>query len=211
MPVFHSRYFILIGFFLFCHVPEAGAAQQHGALISYSADLQLFGHRGIVSEDTSAFTKWNGVLERQAHSKPTEKINKWHIFLDSIRSKNPDEQIKAVNNYMNRVPYISDKDNYGVGDYWATLAEFLERGGDCEDYALAKYFSLLELGFDAKQMKIVILYDRSKGLDHTVLALTWDGKTEILDNQSRYVRDADALQHYKPIYAISGYSWWRFL
>lgn len=171
----------------------------------------LFGRSGIASADTSAFTKWNDALKRNAHIKDTAEVRAWHAFLDTLRDKTPAEQIAGVNDYLNRVPYLSDMENYGVADYWATVDEFLARGGDCEDYSIAKYMSLLELGFDARQMRLVILYDFGHRVDHAVLAVTDGGKVDILDNQFASVRDASTISTYKPIYAISQEKWWRFL
>ena len=112
---------------------------------------------------------------------------------------------------MNKIAYIADKQNYGVDDYWATIEEFMTRGGDCEDYALAKYRSLMQLGFSANELRLVILYDQDKRINHAVLAVMLDGKWKILDNQVQNVRDDDEISNYKPIYAISQNSWWRFI
>ncbi|MFQ6016751.1 MAG: transglutaminase-like cysteine peptidase, partial [Kiloniellaceae bacterium] len=57
------------------------------------------------------------------------------------------EKLRAVNRFFNRWPYKTDRMVYGVGEYWATPTEFMSRSGDCEDYAIAKFFALRELGF----------------------------------------------------------------
>lgn len=179
-------------------------------MASLNAD-QLFGRAAIASLDTSAFTKWNDALRRNGHIKDTKEVSAWREYLDTLRDKTPAEQIVGVNDYLNRMPYLSDLDNYGAPDYWATVDEFLARGGDCEDYSLAKYMSLIELGFDAHQMRLVILYDFGHRVDHAILAVTLDGKVDILDNQFSSVREASSISTYKPIYAISQERWWRFL
>jgi predicted transglutaminase-like cysteine proteinase len=56
--------------------------------------------------------------------------------------------LQKVNDFFNKIPYLTDQEHWGVPDYWATPAEMVASwGGDCEDYAIAKYMSLKELGF----------------------------------------------------------------
>lgn len=170
----------------------------------------LFGLSADSDSNTAAFTKWHGALDRQADVAPTKEIEEWKAYLATLRGKSPEAQVNAVNSYMNKVRYVSDRKNYGKGDYWATVAEFMSRGGDCEDYSLAKYFSLLALGFDAKDMRVVILFDRAKRIEHAVLAVSLNGRELILDNQSARVREDASISNYKPIYAVARDMWWRF-
>lgn len=172
---------------------------------------QLFGHKEVVHRGTAAFTKWVASNQSQARAAQTEQTREWKSFLATLRGQGRREQIEAVNHYMNKIAYIADKQNYGVDDYWATIEEFMTRGGDCEDYALAKYRSLMQLGFSANELRLVILYDQDKRINHAVLAVMLDGKWKILDNQVQNVRDDDEISNYKPIYAISQNSWWRFI
>lgn len=116
-----------------------------------------------------------------------------------------------MNEYINRVQYVADADNYGQADYWATPAEFLARGGDCEDYAIAKYASLQILGFDVSQMQVVVLYNAERGERHAVLAMESGEHTLILDNLSQQIADSAQIADYQPIYAISQYSWYRYV
>src|SRR5690606_13640276 len=93
----------------------------------------------------------------------------WQRFLDRQSYETPMRQLLAVNNYMNRYPYKQDDWLYGQSDYWANVQEFLEQSGDCEDFAIAKYFSLRQLGFPAEDMQILMVYDVYSGTDHAVL------------------------------------------
>jgi len=64
--------------------------------------------------------------------------------------------LRAVNAYVNSSKYIPDLDAYGQFDHWASLEEFVASGGgDSEDFALAKYSLLVEMGFDAERLAIV--------------------------------------------------------
>ena len=84
------------------------------------------------------------------------------------------KKLNIVNTWVNQIHYKSDKKVYGVNDYWATLYEFVGKNmGDCEDYTIAKYYILKELGIDPKRMKFtyVIYKDRrGKKISHMVLS-----------------------------------------
>jgi len=95
-------------------------------------------------------------------------------------------QIEKVNNYFNGIVNELDILNWEKEDYWATPNEFVTRGkGDCEDFVIAKYFSLKELGIEPKNMMLIIVkVDGMKEL-HAVLGVK-NGSSEILilDNLS---------------------------
>lgn len=177
----------------------------------FANDKSLFGRKEVVHQGTAAFTKWSSAISAQSRAATTDKVSEWKSFLSTLRGADPTAQIEAVNQYMNEVAYLSDKKNYGRDDYWATVAQFFERGGDCEDYALAKYHSLIQLGFKPTQLRLVILYDENKRINHAVLAVAHEGSWKILDNQSQSVRNDGEISNYKPIYAISRNNWWRFI
>lgn len=118
------------------------------------------------------------------------------------------EQMKAVNSYFNRWPYRLDIDVYGVSDYWATPGEFLKLSGDCEDYSITKYYALRKLGFAVDTMRIVLLKDTIRNISHSILAVTLDGETYVLDNLSDLVLSHLKYEHYVPQYSVNElYRW----
>ena len=166
--------------------------------------------------DISAFTKWTGVIARYNNERnqckdencPQARID---VLVKGLNGKPISEQIEAVNNFYNAVPYIEDSANYGVEDYWATPYQFLERGGDCEDYAIAKYLTLKRLGVPESMMKIIILQDNNLGgIMHAVLEVRLDEQKMLLDNQARDVVDESTIYHYRPIYALNTTAWWTY-
>lgn len=70
--------------------------------------------------------------------------------------------VTAINAQINQTPYRSDWASWQARDYWATPEEFARRGGDCEDYAIAKYFALREAGAPADALRLVYLYESKK-------------------------------------------------
>ena len=132
----------------------------------------------------------------------------WKKFLASIAKKDRSYQINAIDTYVNQVRYVDDRRRFGRSDYWATPNEFFGRGGDCEDYAIAKYLSLKHLGFDTSKMRLVVLKDTSIGINHAVLVVYHKGEALVLDNQARFVVPARKIAHYKPYYSVNEKHWW---
>ncbi len=180
----------------------------------------LFGSHEVRSSRLSLFPKWQGTLsryfdERKLADAPCTStifnrchLREWKKFLKGLRGETRAEQIKLVNQYMNRHPYIIDPRNYGVPDYWATPRQFLTRDGDCEDYAIAKYLSLRALGFKAGLMRIVVLQDLNLDAAHAVLVVNQGRRKLVLDNQIETVIDHKVIRHYRPIYSINEEAWW---
>ena len=106
----------------------------------------------------------------------------WNKFKSETKDKPLMEKIEAVNNLWNRRPWKDDLTNWGMEDKWATPLEFCYKGGDCEDYAIAKMLSLKELGVDCP-MRLVV--GKKDGKGHAILAIQpHEGQLFILDNMS---------------------------
>lgn len=181
--------------------------------VANSANAQIFGKNEVESSDISDFKKWRAVLSRQedSESENSESLNTWHAEIAEFKNLSDEEKIEKVNGYINKkIKYKTDKQTSGKSDYWASPAETFSTGfGDCEDYAIAKYFSLKALGFRENDMRIVVLRDNKKGEIHAVLAVNEGGNNYILDNQSKYVKQDTEIAYYTPIYSINSRNWWR--
>ncbi len=174
---------------------------------------ELFGSTEVRSEDISAFKKWTSVIQKfedqaQTISARSPRVMVWKAEIEKLRGKSQQEQIEGVNNFLNAIPYIEDIDNYGKTDYWSTPIEFLTRGGDCEDFAIAKYASLRALGFSADQLRIAVVQDEVKNIPHALLIVYSDGGNFVLDNQNKRTETITAVTRYKPIFSINSTSWW---
>ncbi|WP_068310108.1 transglutaminase-like cysteine peptidase [Polycladidibacter hongkongensis] len=110
--------------------------------------------------------------------------------------------LARVNQMVNRqLTYASDEEVWGQADYWASPDETLAKGkGDCEDYAILKYWSLAALGFDRGAMQVVAVYDRSVEDYHAVLHVKLFGADYILDNRSMRVLRKQDLTSYVWLY-----------
>lgn len=113
------------------------------------------------------------------------------------------EMIREVNAHMNKHKYIRDIVTWGVEDYWETPLEFLSVNGDCEDFAIAKFYSLRRLGIPNDAMKIVVVYDRILSVGHAVLAVRHNGDYLILDNLVPVPVPERMIFHYRAIYSVN--------
>ncbi|HCH32444.1 MAG TPA: hypothetical protein DE045_05855 [Oceanospirillaceae bacterium] len=165
------------------------------------------------------FAKWRTMLDRHGSTKtascagnasgclPDEVLNR----LDKLQGGNQMEQLKSVNKLVNRVRYLSDKRQYGTNDYWASPAEFFANGkGDCEDYSIAKYFVLRELGFATHDMRLIIAKDNKINEYHAVLSVNVGGQFYILDNRTNGIKIDVNVPSLKPIYALNENQWWLY-
>lgn len=172
----------------------------------------LFGSTEVRSTDISAFTKWTTVMARFEQQMGTQsntpRVQSWKASIKRLQGMSEADKVAGVNDYVNKVNYIEDRQNYNKSDYWATPIEFFARGGDCEDFAIAKYASLRALGFRADQMRIAIVQDKIKNIPHAILIVYTDEGTFVLDNQDKRTRTASDVNRYKPIFSINSGAWW---
>lgn len=172
----------------------------------------LFGYGEKASTDLSAFTKWTSMFGRfeAAMSRPSSQqiVADWKQNLSEIQGQSLKAMVRQVHELINAQKYISDNNNWGQSDYWATPIEFFTRGGDCEDYAIAKYVSLRALGVPEDLMRIAIVHDKQKDIPHAVLVVYADGEPLILDNQNDRVLSGAREERYKPIFSINRHGWW---
>lgn len=135
----------------------------------------------------------------------------WQRILKQARGQERMEQLRMVNAFFNKWPYRLDQDAYGVSDWWATPQEFLKISGDCEDYAIIKYFALRELGFPPDDLRIVVVKDRIRGIAHAVLAVFTHGDAYILNNVSDAIFTHDKYRHYIPQYSLNEEHRWSHI
>lgn len=128
-------------------------------------------------------------------------------MMNKAQSFSERDKLEAVNDFFNKTPYGLDKNVWGVSDYWATRLEFIGVDkGDCEDYVIAKYFTLLELGVDSKKLFFTYVKYTPRNIAHMVLSYyeTPQSTPLILDNYNRKIFPASQRDDLIPIYSFSG-------
>lgn len=122
------------------------------------------------------------------------------------------EKLKRVNSFFNRLEFVSDLQHWKREDYWATPVEFIASGGgDCEDFTVAKYVTLKDMG--VPEGKLSIIYVRALGMDegHMVLAYfeMMNSEPLILDNLTDEILPAAERRDLLPIYSFNGSWLWQ--
>lgn len=182
------------------------------AFSNISSYPSLFGSQERASSNIAPFTKWTSMFSRFEHamSQPQGKkiVAGWQQDINSYKGLPLERMAEKVNSYINETKYILDNRNWGNSDYWATPIEFFQRGGDCEDFAIAKYVSLRALGVPEDRLRIAIVHDLEKDIPHAVLIVYTDSGAMVLDNQNERAEKASRVSRYRPIFTINRHAWW---
>jgi predicted transglutaminase-like cysteine proteinase len=150
-----------------------------------------------------------------------QTMTQWRDLLLSLQTATQEERVRKVHEFVNdHVTYAEDSVTWRVSDYWATPLETLSRGvGDCEDYAIAKYFSLLIAGVPSSQLRMTYVKARLGGLAgnsnapsiaHMVLAYypTVTGEPLILDSLLDAVKPASQRPDLTPVFSFNSDGLW---
>jgi predicted transglutaminase-like cysteine proteinase len=141
-----------------------------------------------------------------------QRIDAWQRLLSTQKPLSEVEQLKVVNLFFNhQLRYQEDIDLWHEVDYWATPIESLWKGaGDCEDYAIAKYFSLRRLGVSADKLRITYVKALRQNRAHMVL--TYYSSPEamplVLDSLVDPILPASQRQDLLPVYSFNGEGLW---
>lgn len=125
------------------------------------------------------------------------------------------QRLTVINSFFNQhIAFREDLEVWGQADYWASPLESLGKGrGDCEDYAIAKYFSLIAAGAPAERLRLVYVRARLGGqsVAHMVLAYYALPEAEplILDNLVPEVRPASQRPDLQPVFSFNADGLWR--
>lgn len=119
--------------------------------------------------------------------------------------------LTEVNRFFNRLQFIDDYTLWGMNDYWAVPMEFLgAAAGDCEDYSIAKYFTLLELGIPDEKMRMVYVKALTYQQFHMVVAYYPSPAAVplILDNIDGVIKPATKRRDLVPVFSFNGSHLW---
>lgn len=150
---------------------------------------------------------------RNKHGEQAEqRLIQWQKLLTSAKNLPEADKLKQVNDFFNRQAlFVDDIIHWKMEDYWATPLEFLATGaGDCEDFAIAKYFTLLELGVDEGKMRITYVKALRLNQSHMVLTFFRTPKSvpEVLDNLIPEIKPATQRSDLLPVYSFNGSGLW---
>lgn len=151
-------------------------------------------------------------------SSSTPLFSDWQKMLNLARSANENDKLRRVNDFFNRhIQFEDDAQVWGQTDYWATPLETLGKGqGDCEDFSIAKYYSLMELGVPVNKLRLVYVKARQMGpagpvlQAHMVLAYYASPNADplVLDNLKPDIRPASTRSDLTPIFSFNSQGLW---
>ncbi|PYY68298.1 hypothetical protein CRX42_22530 [Pseudomonas jessenii] len=141
-----------------------------------------------------------------------QRINDWQYLLASQKQLGELEQLNVVNRFFNKqLRYVEDIDLWHEVDYWETPIEALWKGaGDCEDYAIAKYFSLRHLGVSSEKLRITYVKALTQNRAHMVLTYYSSPEAEplVLDSLIEAIKPASQRKDLLPVYSFNAEGLW---
>jgi predicted transglutaminase-like cysteine proteinase len=153
-------------------------------------------------------------INKQYGHQAAERIARWSQTLNKFalnESLSNEAKARFANDYFNQVRWEWDINHWGVEDYWATPIETLGTyAGDCEDFSIGKYFSLISMGMHTEKLRITYVKALDQNLAHMVLAYypTPNAEPFILDNIKRTILPASERKDLLPIYGFNGDGIW---
>lgn len=150
-------------------------------------------------------------VEKKYGQAARKRLIDWRELMVSGQNKPELQKLELVNQFFNRVIFVSDLEHRGVEDYWATPVEMLAtNGGDCEDFAIAKYFTLVEMGVPVDRLQIT--YVKAPSLNQSHMVLTYYPAAEaiplVLDNLIPEIKSATLRRDLVPVYSFNGDGLW---
>ncbi|MCE9685981.1 transglutaminase-like cysteine peptidase [Shewanella sp. AS16] len=181
-----------------CHLSLLASALAASYL--YGAPLQQLDANSIIS-----------TLEARYGARAGNRARTWFKIVNQAKGLDERSQLLEVNNFFNLFHFIDDIKLWGESNYWATPMEFIgANGGDCEDFSIAKYFTLLQLGVPEDKMRLTMVKATTINQYHMVLAYyeTPSSVPLVLDNLNPVIQPATARRDLLPVYSFNGKQLW---
>lgn len=158
------------------------------------------------------------LAEQRYGAQAKQKVLQLESLLNTLQSASEPEQLKGINTFFNaNIRFVSDQNNWGASDYWATPLESLGKNkGDCEDYSIAKYTFLRSLGIPDERLKLTYVKARIGGSHskvfqaHMVLSYYKSPTAEpmILDNLISDIYPSSRRTDLKPVFSFNSAGLW---
>lgn len=149
--------------------------------------------------------------EKQYGFDAKKRLSDWQNLIRDDISGTEREQLEKVNAFLNQFEFVSDQDHWGEKDYWATPMEFIaSNGGDCEDFSVAKYFTLKAMGIPERKLSLTYVQALSLDTAHMVLVYveTPGADPLVLDNLIEEIKPASERPDLLPVYSFNGRRLW---
>ena len=151
-------------------------------------------------------------VEKQYGKTTAQRFIRWKQFVAKNKNKSLGAKLKLTNDFINRqIRWVSDIKLWKQNDYWATPIEtMIKQAGDCEDFTIIKYFTLLALGVPVKYLKLTYVKALKYNQAHMVLTFSKDKRAVplVLDNINKKILPASKRRDLKPVYSFNGEGMW---
>ena len=139
------------------------------------------------------------------------RVEQWKALIDKGSNWSDIQKLTTVNDFVNQFNFVDDIYHWQQEDYWATpLQTLVTKGGDCEDFSIAKYFTLTEMGMEEVKLKLTYVKALTINKAHMVVSYFAEPKDEplILDNLNPQILPASQRQDLLPVYSFNGQGLW---
>jgi len=151
-------------------------------------------------------------VEKQYGIATKQSFIDWQQLIEQGKTVSDAEKLRLTNNFFNKhLAFVDDFDLWGKDDYWAAPTESLARAaGDCEDFSIAKYFTLIEMGMDDNKLRLTYVKALSLNQAHMVLTYftTPQAVPLVLDNLKPTIQPATERRDLLPVYSFNGTGLW---
>jgi predicted transglutaminase-like cysteine proteinase len=149
--------------------------------------------------------------EKQYGPRARTRLLEWEALIRDNTGSSDMEKLSTVNRFFNKYDFVSDALHWNIEDYWATPVEFIASdGGDCEDFSMAKYFTLKAMG--VQESKLNLTYVKALSLNQAHMVLTYYEKPGaeplVLDNLVDEIKPASKRTDLLPVYSFNGSGLW---
>ncbi|MDO6563482.1 transglutaminase-like cysteine peptidase [Amphritea sp. 1_MG-2023] len=150
-------------------------------------------------------------LGQQYGEMAMRRLRRWQDLMAEIADVSEDEKLRRVNQFFNQLNFVDDIDHWQQKDYWASPVEFLiTNGGDCEDFSIAKYYTLRQAGVPIEKLSIAYVKALKLNQAHMVLTYYRTPKATplILDNLISDIKPAHQRTDLQHVYSFNGENLW---
>jgi predicted transglutaminase-like cysteine proteinase len=150
-------------------------------------------------------------IEDQYGPQARQRVQDWRYLIEREQASSDPVKLSRVNDFFNLLVFEDDDVHWRQADYWATPIEMLAtNGGDCEDFSIAKYFTLSELGISEECLRLT--YVKALSLNKAHMVLTYQCVREdqplVLDNLNKQILPAEQREDLIPVYSFNAKGLW---
>jgi len=138
-------------------------------------------------------------------------LERWQELVRKYKYASVNQKLMSVNAFFNQFEFAEDRNLWGTDDYWATLSETLRMSaGDCEDFTIAKYFTLRELNIPQENMRLTYVISLKTKQPHMVLTLHLDPSRDpiVLDSENNSLLPVSMRQDLVPVFSFNAEGYW---